>query len=46
VLARWVENPYLQHFTGETFFQHQAPIPPHLSAAGAVALARRAWSGC
>lgn len=28
VIARWVENPYFQHFTGETFFQHQAPIHP------------------
>ncbi len=28
VVARWVENPYLQHFTGETFFQHRAPIHP------------------
>lgn len=28
VLARWVENPYFQHFTGETFFQHRAPIHP------------------
>ncbi|WP_424140487.1 IS5 family transposase [Roseomonas chloroacetimidivorans] len=28
VLARWVENPYFQHFTGEVFFQHQAPIHP------------------
>jgi IS5 family transposase len=28
VVARWVENPYFQHFAGETFFQHQAPIHP------------------
>jgi IS5 family transposase len=28
VLARWVENPYFQCFTGETFFQHRAPIHP------------------
>jgi transposase, IS5 family len=28
VLARWVENPYYQHFTGETFFQHQLPLHP------------------
>jgi len=28
VLARWVENPYYQHFTGETFFQHLPPIDP------------------
>lgn len=28
VIDRWVENPYFQHFTGETFFQHQPPIHP------------------
>jgi IS5 family transposase len=28
VIARWVENPYFQHFTGETFFQHCPPIHP------------------
>lgn len=28
VVARWVENPYYQHLTGETFFQHRAPIDP------------------
>ena len=27
-VARWVENPYFQHFTGETFFQHRPPIDP------------------
>lgn len=26
MVARWVENPYYQHFTGETFFQHRPPI--------------------
>lgn len=26
VVARWVENPYYQHLTGETFFQHRPPI--------------------
>ena len=26
VVARWVENPYYQHLTGETFFQHKLPI--------------------
>lgn len=25
-VARWVENPYFQHFCGETFFQHRPPI--------------------
>ena len=24
----WVENPYWQHFCGEIYFQHQAPIDP------------------
>ena len=28
VVARWVENPYYQHFTGEAFFQHRLPIDP------------------
>jgi IS5 family transposase len=28
VVARWVENPYWQHFTGETFFQPRPPIDP------------------
>lgn len=28
VVERWVENPYFQYFTGETFFQHRAPIHP------------------
>jgi IS5 family transposase len=28
----WRENPYFQHFCGETFFQHRFPIePPSLS---------------
>ena len=28
MVARWVENPYYQQFTGETFFQHRPPIDP------------------
>jgi IS5 family transposase len=28
VLARWVENPYFQHFTGEAVFQHRLPLHP------------------
>lgn len=24
----WVENPYWQHFCGETYFQHEPPINP------------------
>lgn len=28
VVARWIENPYYQHFIGETFFPHRAPIDP------------------
>ena len=28
VVARWVENPYYQHFCGETFFQHDRPVDP------------------
>ena len=26
--ARWVENPYYQQLTGETFFQNRLPIDP------------------
>jgi IS5 family transposase len=28
VLLQWVENPYWQYFSGEKFFQHEAPIDP------------------
>ena len=28
VVARWVENPYWQHFCGEVSFQHRPPIDP------------------
>ncbi len=28
VVARWVENPYWQHFTGEVYFQYVAPFDP------------------
>jgi len=28
VVARRVENPYCQHFSGETFFQHRPLIDP------------------
>jgi len=32
VCAVWRENPYFQHFCGETFFQHGLPVePPSLS---------------
>ena len=31
VCERWVHDPYFQHFTGETFFQH---APPHEPSAG------------
>jgi transposase, IS5 family len=28
VVARWIDSPYVQHFCGETFFQHHLPIDP------------------
>jgi len=28
VVARWVENPYWQHFSGRQFFEHELPIDP------------------
>jgi transposase, IS5 family len=32
VCAVWRENPYMQHFCGEEFFQHRLPVePPSLS---------------
>ena len=30
VVAVWVENPYWQHFCGEQYFRHDAPIDPSL----------------
>ena len=30
VVAVWVENPYWQHFCGEQYFCHDAPIDPSL----------------
>jgi len=28
VCSVWCENPYFQHFCGETFFQHRFPVEP------------------
>ena len=28
VVARWVENPYWQHFSGRQYFEHDLPIDP------------------
>ncbi|MDN3519279.1 transposase [Aquisalimonas lutea] len=28
VVERWVENPYMQHFCGEKYFQHEFPVDP------------------
>lgn len=28
LVSAWVENPYWQHFCGETYFQHEPPIDP------------------
>ena len=28
VVAKWVENPYWQHFSGRQFFEHELPIHP------------------
>lgn len=28
LIAAWIENPYWQHFCGETHFQHESPIDP------------------
>lgn len=47
-VARWVENPYWQHFSGRQFFEHEFPIDPssmtrwrkRLGEAGAEAMLR------
>ena len=28
LISTWVENPYWQHFCGETYFQHEPPLDP------------------
>ena len=28
VVFAWVENPYMQYFSGERYFQHSVPIDP------------------
>lgn len=28
ILKQWVENPYMQFFCGETYFQHKLPMDP------------------
>ena len=28
LICTWIENPYWQHFCGETYFQHKRPIDP------------------
>lgn len=28
IVERWLQNPYWQHFCGETFFQHRFPCDP------------------
>ena len=28
IVEKWIQNPYWQHFCGETFFQHQFPCDP------------------
>jgi transposase, IS5 family len=28
LIGTWVENPYWQHFCGETYFRHEPPIDP------------------
>lgn len=47
VVTRWFENPYYQHLTGETFFQHRPPIDQSslTSSRGMRAFACRAMVG-
>ena len=46
IVARWVENPYHQHFTGETLFQHRLPIDPSsLTRWSPRGSERKGWNG-
>ena len=45
VVTRWVENPYYQHFTGETFSSTaRRSIPPRWCA-GARGSVKKGWNG-
>jgi len=46
VVARWIDSPYVQHFCGETFFQHHVPIDPSSLVGGANGSAKKVSSGC
>jgi IS5 family transposase len=37
VVAAWVENPFWQHFSGMSHFQHEMPIDPSIMTR---------WRGC
>ncbi len=46
IVAPWVEKPYYQHFTGETFFQHRLPIDLSCLTFWRKRTVKKAWSGC
>ena len=47
VVARWIESSYVQHFCGETFFQHHVPIgSSSLVRWSPCGSARKGWNGC
>jgi transposase, IS5 family len=44
VVTQWVENPYWQVFTGETFLQTEPPIDP--SSLTRWRKVKRVWKNC
>ena len=44
VVARWLENPYMQYFTGEKVFQKRPPMNPRWSASRRVRSGRSSAS--
>ena len=46
VVAKWVENPYWQFFSGMQVFSHQAPIDSSSMSGGELVLGKVAPSCC
>jgi hypothetical protein len=46
VVWQWVENPYWQVFTGETYLQTEPPVDPSSLHAGESAWAKQALRNC
>ena len=46
VVNTWLENPYWQFYTGETYFQTELPLILQVCRAGARVLARKVLRRC